>query len=116
MSDNTQLPLDAGFMKPLEDKALRERLKEIKARYANANPGPWAIEKGGYSGKNWMVADFGICERDGNDYKVIVTTDSVNASRLCGDAEDDAEFVAHARADVPWLVQQLEKLMEARHD
>lgn len=116
MSDNTQLPLDAGFMKPLEDKALRERLKEIKARYAHTNPGPWIVERGAHTGQNWMIADFGICERDDKYYTVQVTTDSVNASRLCGDAEDDAEFVAHARADVPWLVQQLEKLMEASHD
>lgn len=113
MSNPAQLTLDADFIKPLEDKALRERLKEIKARYAHANPSPWIIERGGYSGKNWMVADFGICERDGKDYRVLVTTDSVNASRLCGDAEDDAHFVAHARADVPWLVEQIEKLMEA---
>lgn len=113
MPNAAQLPLDADFIKPLENKALRERLKEIKARYAHANPSPWIIERGGYSGKNWMVADFGICERDGKDYRVLVTTDSVNASRLCGDAEDDAHFVAHARADVPWLVEQIEKLMEA---
>lgn len=116
MTDTAQLPLDAGFMKPLEDKAMRERLKEIKARYANANPGPWIIEKGAHTGQNWMIAGFGTCERDGEDYTVQVTTDCVNASRLCGDAEDDAEFVAHARADVPWLVAQLGKLMEARHE
>lgn len=116
MSETAQLPLDAGFMKPLEDKAMRERLKEIKARYAHTNPGPWIIEKGGYSGQNWMIADFGLCERDGKDYNVIVTTDAVNASRLCGDAEDDAEFVAHARQDVPWLVAQLERLMEDSHE
>ena len=113
MSNAAQIPLDADFIKPLEDKALRERLKEIKARYTHANPGPWIIERGGYSGNNWMVGDFGICERDGKDYRVIVTTYAVNASRLCGDAEDDAHFVAHAREDVPWLVEQIEKLMEA---
>lgn len=116
MSDNTQLPLDAGFMKPLEDKALRERLKEIRARHAHANPGPWIIEKGEHTGTNWMVADFGRCERDGKDYSVQVTTDCVNASRLCGDAEDDAQFAAHARTDVPWLVEQIEKMMEGRHE
>lgn len=116
MSNAAQLPLDADFIEPLEDKARRVRLEEIKSRYASANPGPWIIEKGGYSGQNWMVAGFGTCERYGENYTVQVTTDGVNASRLCGDAEDDAEFVAHARNDVPWLVQQLEKLMEARHE
>lgn len=116
MSESTQLPLNAGFIKPLEDKARRERLREIKARYTHANPGPWIIEKGGYTGENWMVADFGICERDGKDYSIQITTNGVNASRFCGDAEDDAQFVAHARADVPWLVEQIETLMEYRHE
>lgn len=88
MNDNAQLPLDGDFIQPLEDKARRERLKEIKARYAHANPGPWIVEKGGYTG----------------------------AKGFAGDAEDDAQFVAHARQDVPWLVEQIEKLMEARHE
>jgi len=89
-----------------------QELQAIKERANAASNAPWIVEAGEYSGNNWLVGtitvNFGESYRD---YKVyFVTTKSVHASELEGDAKTDAEFIAHARADVPALLTEVRSL------
>lgn len=84
-----------------------ERLAEIKARCAKASTAPWIWETGPYSGSNWLIGS----SVDGLDYHI--TTDHVHASELNGDAKTDAEFIANARQDIPWLIAMIERLLFA---
>lgn len=82
-------------------------LDKIQARVAAATPGPWkALGTGVVGGDHWYVCD------DGQSLASIASND--------GDNEDqrrpDAEFIAHARMDVPRLVhalRQFEKWADA---
>lgn len=89
-----------------------QELAAIEARAAKATNAPWLIEAGVYSGQNWLVGtitvNLGESYRD--DIVYFVTTKNVHASELEGDAKTDAEFIAHARADVPALVAEVRRL------
>lgn len=84
-----------------------EELDAIRERASRASTGPWTIEAGEYTGANWLIASMGG-SIDGLFYTV--TTDNVHASELKGDARTDAEFVAHARTDIPALLAEVERL------
>lgn len=79
-----------------------ERLAEIKARTDAATPGPWFVEH---------------LERDGFTY---FSTDIAPLESFDGEVhagvldEDEAEFIAHAREDVPDLVAEVERLRSER--
>jgi hypothetical protein len=89
-------------------------LEEIEARAARATPGPWTYEAEDYNGDNWLVGSIlaGNSCLDGKDYCVHITTDHVRASRLYrgSDASTDADFIAHARSDIPHLVREVRRL------
>lgn len=78
-------------------------LQEVKRRAAAASPGPWAVNS-----DHFMVCSMGNAH-DGKDYHV-----SMNGYAHRGgvgweaDAKTDAEFVAHARTDVPELAERVE--------
>lgn len=86
------------------DKVM-SRLEEIKAREKAATPKPWSVGK--------------IEER--NNYAVITKCPRSDSNleewpllEIYGDnfgnntQYDDAQFIANARSDVPWLVERLE--------
>lgn len=82
-------------------------LDEIQRRAESAQLGPWRVDPVSSVGENWPLAFFG------NDGKRdwVVATDQRRASSLNGaGAKEDAEFVAHARTDVPRLVAEVRRL------
>jgi hypothetical protein len=98
-----------------------ERLDEIKQRMADASPGPWHVKTANF-GDDWIVGIIKTGE-SGEDGKIYgVHTTNVRASQMFGDAKTDAEFIAHAPADLAWAIAEIERLkremaeMEARHE
>ena len=73
-----------------------DRLNQIEARANAATKGPW--QRYG----TWPYEVYAPREPDGGPYIASVTgTD--------GDNEGNADFIAHARDDVPWLIEQVRK-------
>ncbi|HUQ95000.1 MAG TPA: hypothetical protein VM120_25200 [Bryobacteraceae bacterium] len=74
-------------------------LEAIEARAADATPGPWWWG----AGRSEVLCSDGILA----DHKHIF----VNCGRGSGDPEpEDAEFIAHARTDIPALVAEVRRL------
>lgn len=73
------------------------RLEEIKARADAATPGPWDNET------DWEY----VCpSNEGED-----------APPICGDCNRrDSTFIAHARADIPWLLESVKDLIREVND
>ena len=79
---------------------IESRLAEIQARVENATHGPWSVYRGDRIGTYITRPDLAGVAREW--------------SLTWSDA--DAEFIAHARTDVPWLLGQVElrdKALEA---
>jgi hypothetical protein len=72
------------------------RLAEIEARAAKATEGPWYDD--GYRIHGPTEAD------DKRDGEVLLEYKHAEATG------DDGQFIAHARADIPWLVTQVRAL------
>lgn len=71
-----------------------ETLRQIEERAAAATPGPWA--HGAAEGGSWACAgDEAIVTLDGREH---------------GQDVADAEFIAHARQDVPALLTEVRRL------
>lgn len=91
-----------------------DNINAIKARLDAASTGPWIHERGDYSGKNWLVGSVAIYTGQTDDnaahWVSNITTDHVHGSELRGTAEGDAEFIAHARGDVEYLLRLVEQL------
>lgn len=75
-----------------------ERLAEIRARCEAATAGPWWHDwnMGGSPNEVWV---------SGDSWGLICTTDGG-----VGDEDKDAEFIAHAREDIPALLAEVERL------
>lgn len=82
---------------------------QVERRADAASPGPWLQATGPYRGENWLLATItlGNSNEDGEDHEIHITTDQVHASEMYGDAKSDADFIAHARTDVPNLLTAL---------
>lgn len=80
-----------------------ERLEEIRARCEAATPGPWRGDRHDGSIKYAMY---------GADDTAVLTVDHKDAtSGFLGDrCVADEEFVLHSRADVSWLLAEIERL------
>lgn len=74
-----------------------DRLDEITARCNAATDGPWAIWHSGTDYPQSVVA---------NDDGLSLVAETFTSPKY---PAADAEFIAHARADVPWLVEQVRK-------
>ena len=80
----------------------RERLAEIKARYTAASDAPWSYDPE----DGWIESDgkcgggIAMMHPHGNINTVIKHNETFS--------KDDAEFITHARTDVPDLVETLE--------
>jgi hypothetical protein len=81
-----------------EEMTREERIAQIKARVEKATEGPWVRGTTEFSGY-WIRPEWSA-------------TDDVVHRGIEGDGgvldPDDAEFIAAAREDVPWLVAELE--------
>lgn len=109
MEELKQLPLDSSLQANIDAREYAARVAAIRSRLENANPGPWKTVSQSEFGADWTIA-FSIGYHEETGDSILVVTDGVHASRLVSDAQDDAEFIAHARSDVPWLLEQLEAL------
>jgi len=75
------------YQRPSET-AIAARLEEIRKRCEDATPGPWKPTKSGYS--------------------VFCRIPYFSDLRIAtGFERGDAEFMAHAREDIPWLLEQM---------
>ena len=82
----------------------QDELAAIRERTKNAGTPPWRVAVDDEGGDNWLVAAMGT-SLDGKNY--YVTTDHVHASEYEGDAATDADFIAHARTDIPELLHEV---------
>ncbi len=73
-------------------------LEEIKAREQAATPGPWIVVEKGNSVKSQAVIS--------ENYPEIGICSGISIRRHC------ADFIAHARADIPALIAEVERLNE----
>lgn len=78
------------------------RLSQIKRRYEEATPGDWQRAETPHA--NWIVT---------KDRRLIcdVHPEGRRLPPLVGKG-NNADFIAHARQDVPWLIEQLAQAME----
>jgi len=73
------------------------RLDEIEQRAAQATPGPWTSGSGCVYSNGLSVTD-GVFEYIVDEFR--------------RDHEPNAQFIAHAREDIPWLVAEVRKAKE----
>lgn len=101
---------DHEFKAPGSTTALDEttaRLTDIRERVQAATEGPW-VAVAGEGPNDWPI----VCP-DGSalgEYLCASPDDGVRG----GHSEADAEFIAAARADVPWLLAEVERLTAER--
>ena len=76
------------------------RLSEIKQRTEKATSGPWETKPTPIRGECLLVTERLVTERHGT-----FSTRSVQMK------EGDAEFAAHSREDIPYLLEVVEKLL-----
>jgi hypothetical protein len=79
----------------------KKRLEEIEARAKESTPGPWERRIHLETEDGFTVEVDLLDGRKGNGYRCVGPLVSFV------EAEDDAEFLAAAREDVPWLLSQL---------
>lgn len=84
-----------------------ERLAEIKARAEKATPGPWFLRDEGTFGE--VLVQYRT-EPHGFRFPV------ARAVRSTPGYAESAEFIAHARQDVPDLVAEVERLREENEE
>lgn len=104
-----------------------ERLKEIADREQAATPGPWCWESVGDKCNKWCLG----AALDENDRpvegEIVEEFDEetetfkekpIVIEFICESGDDgtfdDASFIAHAREDIPWLVQALKNVIQER--
>lgn len=75
--------------------SISDRLAEIQARADNATHGPWELTLDG--------------EVQGRRPGFRGADPEMDPIVGCLDEAEDNEFIAHARADVPWLIEQVRK-------
>lgn len=97
---------------------MSDRLKEIKKRLSKATPGPWKYDTGNceVETSDWRIS---ICSQTGNlerDREALAMYDYGDglpdevAKLLRFDNDLDMEFIANSRADIEWLVAEIERL------
>ncbi len=80
----------------------RERLEEIRARAEKATPGPWEFWTGGTFVSRYEEYATVICD---------TLLDAEMRGRLLkGHSENNGQFIAHSRTDVPDLLAEVDRL------
>jgi hypothetical protein len=101
------IPMCAPVEDSMDDK---KRLEEIEARAKAATPGPWVREDDWMCEVNAELRELGV---DHVTYENVVKL-VAGLERICFNGSDDADFIAHAREDVPWLLSQLAQVQAER--
>lgn len=84
-----------------------DKLKEIGQRCEAATEGPWYVGEDYYGGVSVRTKPTPATNIDGANAIL------ENTGRSIGDiAKEDAEFIAHARQDIPVLLAEIERLQE----
>lgn len=84
-------------------KEVEERLREIREREQKATKGPWEYD--GCSVTNWHDDTF--------EMEWIPNGKGSDGFRAVNkNWKADADFIAHARTDIPWLLAQLTAILE----
>lgn len=84
-------------------------LEAIEARLRVCSTGPWKACKASEVFDNWPICLSVGSDEDGTEWGV--STDRVHASEMLeGGAAEDAEFIAHARQDIPALIREVRRL------
>ena len=108
MSDETELAWNLMVKTMSEGPAhyIASRIEAIAERLQAANPGPWEHVTGSDKAMNLMVTHCGTTD-DGEEHIVALTSSHETNGAT---AKDDAEFIAHAPADVAYLVKLVQQL------
>jgi hypothetical protein len=87
-------------------------LGPIEARCKAASPGPWITCNPESAFKNWPIGFFSLGrDEEAKPSNWAISTDHVRASEMTsGGAKADAEFIAHARQDIPALIAEVRRL------
>jgi hypothetical protein len=78
-------------------------LRSIRERAERATPGPWCVAG---SPRDFVIAKHGGSERCSDNPVVWADDDCLSGNKV------DAEFIAHARADVPRLADEVDRLRQ----
>lgn len=84
-----------------------ETLRDIEKRANAATPGLWEVE--GYEGEYGMV--YGVLHRPPDAKWPVDVVPCGEGPGTYGAERDDAEFIAHAREDVPALIAEVRRLL-----
>ena len=87
----------------MEPHLTGQDLRSIRERAARATPGPWCVAG---SPRDFVIAKHGGSERCSDNPVVWADDDCLSGSPV------DAEFIAHARADVPRLADEVDRLRQ----
>ncbi len=91
------------------------RLDEIKARCEKATEGEWTVED--MPGERPGLRCIQVAGRDGRGWLIPVCTTGTHWQEQPGQRDmTDAGFIAHSRADIPYLVALVERLEAALRD
>lgn len=85
-------------------------LLAMEERCKRAQTGPWRVDFGEEIGNNWVVATGAAYDQERRG-TYAVATDRIHASQTnAADGKDDAEFIAHARQDLPRCLEEIRRL------
>lgn len=83
----------------------------IAARAEAATPGPWEFNGGDYEARTQLFATF---DSDADEYDADILSAEECAELLI--SPDNADFIAHAREDIPTLLAALATAEQAAED
>ena len=86
------------------------RLNEIEARANAATEGPWEWE--GKSDEMWPQGENSLMATGGAEPEYVLMAWGYDAYGITAECDADAEFIAHARTDVPALVAALYEVLD----
>jgi hypothetical protein len=86
-----------------------ERLEAIRKRAEAATPGPWRATQRGFG---YPMFEGGPVERMSDVHAL--NGELMPMGRTADESKANADFVAAAREDVPWLLSELERLEKER--
>ncbi len=92
---------------------IQERLEEMKARCEAATPGPWTTTYGGVGYGVVAPEDPRSVPQEETTWRpdgLIVVAKLDGSIGEHGEESDNGDFIAHARTDIPWLREQVERL------
>ena len=90
------------------------RLNEIEARANAATEGPWEWE--GKSDEMWPQGENSLMATGGAEPEYVLMAWGYDAYGITAECDADAEFIAHARTDVPALVAALRAVLEVHKE